>query len=273
MPVVTTRDNVKINYVDQGEGRPVVLSHGWPLSGESFAANRDALLKAGYRVVTYDRRGFGDSDKPVGGYEYDTLADDLNALITHLDLRDAVILGFSMGGGDVVRYLTRYGNDRIAGLVLSGAVTPALGITDDNPDGAMPLSAFEDMAQQMEQDPAGFLDGFMSNFFSNDDGIQVSEDVRQAALQIGAQADVSAAAACIRIWPTDLRQDCEQVSVPTLIIHGDGDQNVPLGPSGKRAHEIISDSELRVIPGGTHGANISHQSEWEGALVRFLASL
>lgn len=273
MSSVTTQDDVKINYVDQGEGRPVVLSHGWPLSGEAFADNRASLIDAGYRVVTYDRRGFGQSDRPEGGYNYDTLAGDLNALITELDLHGAVLLGFSMGGGDVLRFLTRYGSDRVAGLVLSGSVAPALGVTDDNPDGAMPLAAFEEMAEQMEQDPDGFLDGFMTNFFSNNEGLQVSNEIRQDALRIGQLADVPAAAACIRIWPTDLREDCAQVGVPTLIIHGDGDQNVPLDASSRRAHQLIEGSRLHVIEGGTHGANVSDKQEWEGALIAFLDAL
>lgn len=270
MPFVTTRDNVRLNYVDEGQGRPVVLSHGWPLSGESFAQNRSALLEAGFRVITYDRRGFGASDKPADGYDYDTLGEDLNALISHLDLTDVALLGFSMGGGDVLRYLRFYGHDRVRQLILAGAVSPALGITDDNPDGAMPVAAFDDMARQMERDPAAFLDGFMTNFFSNQDGLQVSAEQREQALRIGEQADVKAAAACIRIWPTDLRIDCRAVGIPTLIIHGDGDQNVPIDASARRAHELIADSQLHVIEGGTHGANISHQKEWESALLGFL---
>lgn len=273
MPTVTTKDDVNLHHTDAGEGRPVVLSHGWPLSGEAFATNEAALVEAGFRVIRYDRRGFGQSDKPSSGYDYDTLADDLDALITELDLRDAVILGFSMGGGDVLRYLTRHGSDRIAGLVLSGSVAPMLGITDDNPDGAMPVQAFMDMADSYEQDPGGFLDGFLTNFFSNDDGLQVGDEARAAARIIAEQADVAGAAQCIRIWPTDLRDDCRAVTVPTLTIHGDGDQNVPLEPSSRRTHELIAGSRLHVIQGGTHGANVSDQGQWEAVLLEFLGSL
>lgn len=273
MATVTTSDDVTLHYTDEGQGRPVVLSHGWPLSGEAFAANEAALVDAGYRVIRYDRRGFGQSDKPASGYDYDTLADDLDALITGLDLRDAVILGFSMGGGDVLRYLTRHGSGRVSALVLSGSVAPMLGITGDNPDGAMPVQAFLDMADQFEEDPDGFLDGFITNFFSNDDGLQVSDEDRAAARTIAEQADVAGAAQCIRIWPTDLRDDCRAVSVPTLIIHGDGDQNVPLEPSSRRTHELIPGSRLHVIEGGTHGANVSHQDQWESVLVDFLRAL
>lgn len=273
MPTVTTKDGVQLHYTEAGEARPVVLSHGWPLSGESFAANEAALVEAGHRVIRYDRRGFGQSDKPDTGYDYDTLADDLDALMSGLDLRDAVILGFSMGGGDVLRYLTRHGSDRVAGLVLSGSVAPMLGITDDNPNGAMPVQAFLEMADQYADDPDAFLTGFLTNFFSNDDGLQVGDDTRSAARTIAEQADVAAAAQCIRIWPSDFREDCRGVDVPTLIIHGDEDQNVPLGPSSQRAHELIGGSQLHVIRGGTHGANISHQDEWEAALLGFLAAL
>lgn len=273
MPTVTTNHDVKLHYTDAGQGRAVVLSHGWPLSGEAFAANEAALVDAGHRVIRYDRRGFGRSDKPTTGYDYDTLADDLDALLTGLDVRDAVILGFSMGGGDVLRYLSRQGSDRVAGLVLSGSVAPMLGITEDNPDGAMPVQAFMDMADTFQQDPDDFLTGFLTNFFSNDEGLQVSDQDRAAARTIAEQADVAAAAECIRIWPTDLREDCRRVAVPTLIIHGDGDQNVPLEPSSRRAHDLVPGSRLHVIEGGTHGANLSHQALWEAALLDFLESL
>lgn len=273
MPTITTSDDVQLHFEDSGLGRPIVLAHGWPLSGEAFAHNEAALNAAGLRVVRYDRRGFGQSDKPGHGYDYDTLAADLNELLIQLDLQDAVLLGLSMGGGDVLRYLSTYGADRVAGLILSSSVAPALGITDDNPDGAMPVQAFDDMASQFEQDPAGFLDGFVTNFFSNNDGLQISEADRDQARQVVAQADVAAAAACIRIWPTDLRDDCAAVSVPTLILHGDGDQNVPLEPSSRRAAEMIPGSALRVIEGGTHGINLSHQKEWEDQVTDFTATL
>lgn len=273
MSTVTTADGTTLHVVDEGRGRPVVLSHGWPLSGEAFAGNVAALVDAGCRVIRYDRRGFGQSDKPAGGYDYDTLADDLDAVMTTLDLRDAVLLGFSMGGGDVVRYLARHGSGRVAGLVLSGSVTPMLAVTEDNPDGAMPQDAFDEMADQCASDPENFLDEFVTNFFSNEAGLQVSAEQRDAARRVAGEADVAAAAACIRIWGTDLREDCRGIDVPTLVLHGSGDQNVPLETSSRRTADLVAGARLEVVEGGTHGLNLSHQQEWERAVVTFVTSL
>ncbi|MBK8462257.1 MAG: alpha/beta hydrolase [Nigerium sp.] len=265
---------IQLHYTDSGgDGRPVVLIHGWPMSGASFDANVPALTAAGHRVVTYDRRGFGQSDQPTDGYDYDTLASDLNDLMTGLDLTDAVILGFSMGGGEVARYIATYGEDRLAGAVLSGSICPALGKTDDNPDGAMPLDAFEGMAQQCEADQPAFLDQFTTWFFSNNEGLTVPEEVRQQALAIALQASPVAGPACIRIWPTDLRDDCAKITVPLLVIHGDGDQNVPLAASGARMPQVVPHARLHVIEGGPHGANVSHTDEWDRVLAEFLGGL
>ncbi len=276
MPFLTLpgEPGVKLYYEDTGgEGRPIVLIHGWPLSGAAFAGNVPVLVDAGYRVVTYDRRGFGCSDKPADGYDYDTLASDLNELMIELDLSDAVILGFSMGGGEVARYISTYGSGRLAGAVLSGSICPALCITDDNPDGAMPFDGFQGMADTDAADHAGFLDQFVTWFFSNNDGLTVSEETRRAALDIALQSDVNAASNSILIWATDLRADCATIDIPTLLIHGDGDQNVPLAKSSARAHEAIVGSVLHVIAGGPHGANVSHKDEWEGVLLDFLETL
>lgn len=274
MATLTLPDGVQLHYTDSGgDGRPIVLIHGWPLSGAAFDANVPALVAAGHRVVTYDRRGFGRSDKPAEGYDYDTLASDLNELLTELDLTDAVILGFSMGGGEVVRYIATYGEGRLAGAALSGSITPALGQTDDNPDGAMPLEAFEDLAQQCESNRAGFLDQFTTWFFSTGDGLQVADAVRREALTIALQASDVAAPACIRLWPTDLRADCAKITVPLLVIHGDGDQNVPLAASSARLPALVPSAQLHVIAGAPHGANVSHTEEWNRLLLGFLASL
>lgn len=276
MPFLTLpgEPGVKLYYEDSGgDGRPIVLIHGWPLSGAAFEGNLLALTQAGYRVVTYDRRGFGRSDKPADGYEYDTLASDLNELMVELDLNDAVLLGFSMGGGEVARYISTYGSGRLVGAVLSGSITPALCITDDNPDGAMPFEGFQGMADSCAADQAGFLDQFITWFFSNNEGLTVSEDQRQIALSIALESDVNAGSQCILAWATDLRADCAKIDVPTLLIHGDGDQNVPLAKSSERAHKIIEGSVLHVIAGGPHGANVSHKDEWDGVLGDFLATL
>lgn len=276
MPRITTSGDapIELHYTDSGgAGRPIILVHGWPLSGESFRANEAALTGAGLRMITYDRRGFGQSDKPATGYHYDALAADLNDLITRLDLRGAVLLGFSMGGGEVARYCSTYGTDRLAGVVLSGSICPALCITDDNPDGAMPLSGFQQLADACAADTPAFLDQFVTNFFSNADGLTVPEPVRAQALEIALQCDPRAAAETILIWATDLRDDCRRIDVPTLLIHGSGDRNVPLAASSARAGQFIPRSELHVIDGAPHGSNISHREEWERALLGFVASL
>ena len=275
MPTFTTADDVTLHYTDTGgDGRPLVLVHGWPLSGEAFARNLPAFVEAGHRVITYDRRGFGQSDKPAGDVDYDVLADDLEALIQDLDLQGTVLLGFSMGGGEVARYFTRHGSERIAGAIFSGSITPALCITDDNPDGAMPLDGFQGMADQCAADRDGFLDQFITWFYSTaDGGLQVDEDTRQAALAIAHQSDPHAAAQAILLWATDLRDDCRAIDVPTLVIHGDGDINVPIDKSSRRMAEFVPDSELVVIHGGPHGVNDSHAEHWEREIIGFLGLL
>ncbi len=274
MPTLTTRNGVNLHYTDSGgDGRPLVLIHGWPLSGESFAANIPTFVGAGYRVVTYDRRGFGQSDKPQVAVDYDELADDLAVVLEALDLRDAVLLGFSMGGGEVARFLGRHDPWRIAGAIFSGAITPALCITDDNPDGGMPFDGFTAMAESCRDDRDGFLDSFITTFFSNDSGIQVSENVRAQALRIAHQSDPVNAVACILLWATDLRRDCEAIKVPTLVVHGTQDQNVPFPPSAARMKKYIPQAEVVPIEGGPHGANLSHKEEWEKAILDFLAGL
>lgn len=276
MPTLTTTGPtpVTLHFEDTGgTGQPLVLVHGWPLSGEAFDANVPAFTATGLRVITYDRRGFGRSEKPRDGYDYDTLSSDLNDVMAELNLHDAILLGFSMGGGEVARYVGKYGTGRLAGIVLSSSICPALAITDDNPDGAMPASALSDMAQQCAEDHDGFLEQFTTAFFSNDDGLAVSEDVRQRALTIARQSDPRAASRTIEAWGTDLREDCAAIDVPLLVLHGDGDQNVPLSASSQRLPGIVEHAELHVIKGGTHGLNVSHQAEWEQAILQFVTSL
>lgn len=276
MPDITTTGAtpIKLHYTDTGgEGRPIVLIHGWPLSGESFRGNIPAFTNAGHRVITYDRRGFGLSDKPHDGYEYGTLSTDLRDLVVKLDLHDAVLLGFSMGGGEVARYIGRYGTDRLAGAVLSSSICPALARDDDNPDGAMPAAAFMDMAQQCADDHPGFLDQFITAFFSNDEGLAVDEGTRREALALALQSDPRAASLTIEAWTTDFREDCAKIDVPLLVLHGDGDQNVPVAASSERLPAMVQDASLHVVKGGTHGLNISHQDEWEQAILEFLEKL
>lgn len=275
MPELTLSDDTRLHYTDTGgEGRPVVLIHGWPLSGASWTAASEALRGAGHRVITYDRRGFGASWQPAEGYDYDTLASDLNELVLALDLTDAVLVGFSMGGGEVARYCGTYGTGRLAGIVLAAAITPALGQTADNPDGAMPQEAFDELAQQCATDRAGFLDGFVHTFFSSaEDGLKVGEEVVQQHLALAAQGSDVALPACIKIWSTDLRDDLRRVDVPTLVLHGDGDQNVPFAASAARVSEFVPHAELIVFPDGPHGINVSDAERFNGALLDFVASL
>lgn len=273
MPKLTTPDQVNLNYTDIGSGRPIVMIHGWPLSGVAFEGNARVLADAGYRVITYDRRGFGRSGKPKDGYDYDTLAADLDALITTLDLHDAVLLGFSMGGGEVARYLGTRGSERVAGAILSGSICPAMCLTEDNPDGAMPIEGFQEISDACAADHAGFVDEFCTWFFSNADGLAVPEEVRSAAVEIARQSAPHAAAATALSWATDLRDDCRRIDVPLLVIHGGGDQNVPLAKSSARVPDYVPQAQLVVIEGGPHGLNVSHADQWNGAILDFLATL
>ncbi|SFO89225.1 Pimeloyl-ACP methyl ester carboxylesterase [Geodermatophilus dictyosporus] len=268
---------VELHYEDHGSGRPVVLIHGWPLSGRSWEAQVGPLVEAGHRVVTYDRRGFGDSSQPWTGYDYDTFAADLDALLGSLDLTDVTLVGFSMGGGEVVRYLSRYGTARVRSAVLAAAVPPYLYRSDDNPDGGLDDATIEQFRAGVRGDRLAFLDGFTKDFFTPGGssllkGPAVSEAQRQYALQIAAFASPKGTLDCITAFGrTDFRADVAAVTVPTLVIHGDSDAIVPFEVSGKRAHEAIAGSELVVIEGGPHGVNASHAEQFNRALLGFLA--
>ena len=255
-----------------GSGRPVVLIHGWPLSGESWSAQVDVLREAGYRVITYDRRGFGRSDKPLVGYTYEVLSDDLSALMEGLDLRDATLVGFSMGGGEVASYCARIGVDRIRSVVFASSVTPYLLHTKDNPDGPLDKKQAAQMATSLTTNSDSFYDQFISETFSAAGALTVTEDQRQAALAMCRQAGKVAALACLSAFgTTDFREDLPKVTVPSLVIHGDGDQTVPFAGSGQRTHESLPDSRLHVIAGGPHGIPVSHSHEFNEVLLKFLA--
>jgi pimeloyl-ACP methyl ester carboxylesterase len=273
MPTVSNGD-VEIHYEDSGgSGRPVVLIHGWPLSGASWSDLTPVLREEGYRVITYDRRGFGESGKPgaASRYDYDTLTSDLDTLVTELDLQDLSLVGFSMGGGEVARYVGAYGEERLHSVVFAAAIPPCLLKDDDHPDGALDLDTVSGMQGQLREDRTGFLDGFLTNFFSAEGRLKVSQEQRLAALGLAAQADLHALAECIRSWVTDFSSDLATITVPTLVIHGDGDGIVPLEVSGRRTHEAVGGSELVVVKGGPHGINTSHAQEFNDAVVAFLA--
>lgn len=255
-----------------GTGRPVVLIHGWPLSGESFRDNVPALVAAGHRVITYDRRGFGRSDKPLTGYTYDTLTEDLRTLLTELDLHDVTLVGFSMGGGEVARYFQNHGGERVRSVVFASAVPPFLAHLPGNPDGPLPESQAAKMTAQLTADQDAFYDQFTTEFFSVDGVLAVTEEQRQDALRLAHQADKKAALACMAAFAhTDFRDDLPLVTVPALVLHGDSDATVPFEGSGRRTHEAIPHSELHVVAGGPHGVNVSHADEWNRVLVDFLA--
>jgi non-heme chloroperoxidase len=272
---------IELHYTDYGEGQPVVLLHGWATSSSAWEAQVPALVGAGYRVIAYDRRGFGQSSQPWHGYEYDTFVADLAALLDHLDLSDAILIGFSMGGGEVVRYLARFGSRRVAGAVLAAAVPPYLLKSADNPDGGLDDATIARFEEGVRTDRPAFLDGFTAEFFNaGGKGLldrksgAVSEPMRQYALRLAEVASPKATLDCIAAFArTDFRADLAAVTVPTLVLHGDSDAVVPFEVSAKRSHEAIAGSELVVIEGGPHGINASHAEQFNATLLDFLARL
>lgn len=263
----------KVHVEDTGgSGRPVVLIHGWPLSGESWDDQVPALTAAGYRAVRYDRRGFGRSDKPKGGYDYDTLSDDLDGVLSELDLHDVTLVGFSMGGGEVARYVSRHGEDRLHSVVFAAAVTPYMAKTDDNPDGPLSPQQADEMTKAVEADQGAFFEQFTTGFFSANGVLKVTEEQRATALALCHQADPGAVLACMESFgTTDFREDLLKVTVPTLVLHGDSDATVPFEGSGQRTHAAIPQSELVVLRDAPHGCNVSHQQEFNAALTSFLS--
>ena len=273
IPVGTDAANaIELHYEDQGTGKPVVLIHGWPLSGKSWEKQVPALVEAGYRAIAYDRRGFGSSSQPSDGYDYDTFADDLKTVIDTLELDEVTLVGFSMGGGEVARYIGTYGEDRISKAVLAAAVPPYLYKADDNPDGGLDDAAIEEMENGVRDDRFAFLDGFTRKFFAaGEKSDLISETDRQASIDIAAGASPQATLECIGAFArTDFRDDLGKISVPTLVIHGDSDGIVPFEVSGKRSAAAIATSTLVVVEGAPHGFNATHADEFNRALLDFL---
>ncbi len=273
MTTVNGSGGVAIHVDDTGgDGRAVVLIHGWPLTGKSWAGQVPAFQAAGFRVVTYDRRGFGDSGKPGTGNDYDTFAADLAAVLEQLDLTDATLVGFSMGGGEIARYIGTFGQDRLHSVVFASAVPPYLLKTDDNPDGALGEADVKGMQDGLRADREGFFDTFTTGFFSADGELKVTEQDRQDALELEKTAELTAAVECIAAFgETDFRDDLTKVTVPTLVIHGDSDGTVPIEASGQRTHEAIAGSRLHVVAGGPHGITVSHTDEFNRVVLEFLA--
>jgi non-heme chloroperoxidase len=256
-----------------GGGRPVVLIHGWPLSGEAWAPQVSALRTAGYRVVTYDRRGFGRSEQPASGYDYDTLADDLQRVMDECGLLDATLVGFSMGGGEVARYIRRFGESRLHSVVFAAAVPPCLMKTADNPEGPLTPEHAQQSRKALEQDSRAFFEHFTQDFYSAHGALQVTEAQRGAAVTLCLQAGQQAALACMDSFDnTDFREDLTKVTVPTLVIHGDADAIVPIEGSGLRTHRAVPHSKLVRVTGAPHGLNVSHAQAFNDALLLFLRS-
>jgi len=263
--------SVDLYYEDHGQGRPVVLIHGWPLSGASWEKQVPVLLEAGYRVVTYDRRGFGNSSRPASGYNYDTFADDLHKLMTKLDLRDATLVGFSMGGGEVARYLGAHGAKRVSQAVFMAAIPPFLLRTPGNPAG-VDGGVFEGIKKGIAADRPAFLSGFLANFYNVDRlrGTRISDDVVRLSWNVAAGASPKGTLDCVQAWLTDFREDLKRIDVPTLVIHGDDDRILPIAATGKRTQEAVKESRLVVIKGGPHGLNWTHAEEVNRELLAFL---
>ncbi len=266
--------DVDLYYTDQGpaDGQPVVLVHGFPLNGESWGKQQAALLDAGYRVIAYDRRGFGASTKAGSGYDYDTFAADLHALIEDLDLREAVLVGFSMGTGEIARYLSRYGSGRVAKAAFLGSLEPFLLKTEDNPSGAGPQEFFDGIAQSVREDRYAFIAGFFKDFYNLDDtlGSRISQEALDASVQVANQAGNTAIAAAPLTWPTDFRADIPAVDVPALILHGTADNILPIDVTARRFKELLPDATYVELEGAPHGLLWTHGAEVNEALLAFL---
>lgn len=261
---------IDLYYEDHGAGKPVVLIHGWPLSNKSWEKQVPVLVDAGYRVIAYDRRGFGNSAKPTFGYDYDTLAEDLHKIMTELDLADATLVGFSMGGGEVARYLGTYGSDRVEKAVFISAIQPFLLKTSDNPEG-LEGSVFDGFMEGIAANRPAFLSKFLSDFYNVDifKGDRVSDEVVRLSWNIAATASPRGTLDCVSAWLTDFRDDLASIDVPVLVIHGDADRISPFPASGKRIPEFVRDSRLVVIEGGPHGINWTHADRVNRELLDF----
>ncbi|MGY4644206.1 alpha/beta fold hydrolase [Cellulomonas sp. URHB0016] len=265
--------DIELHYEDKGTGQPVVLIHGFPLDGNSWEGQTAALLDAGYRVITYDRRGFGQSSQPSVGYDYDTFAADLHTVLETLDLHDVVLVGFSMGTGEVARYLGTYGSARVAKAAFLASLEPFLTQTDDNPEGAVPASFFEGVAASVRADRYAYFTGFYQDFFNLDEnlGTRISEEQVRHAWDVAAGSGSVASAAAPLTWGTDFRSDIPKIDVPSLILHGTGDRILPVDATARRFLKELPSAEYVEIDGAPHGLLTTHTAEVNEALLAFLA--
>jgi non-heme chloroperoxidase len=263
--------DVEIYYEDHGTGQPVVLIHGYPLNGHSWERQERALLEAGYRVIAYDRRGWGQSSQPTFGHEYDTFAADLNALLEHLDLHDAVLTGFSMGTGEVTRYLSNYGSDRVSKAALLGAIPPFLLKTDDNPEG-VDNEVFEGIKEAILKDRYAYFKDFLDNFYNVDvfGGKRISDQAWQNSFNVACIGSAHASYACVDTWLTDFRDDLPKIDVPTLVIHGTADRILPYSATAERLPGLIGDMKLISVEDGPHNIAWTHPEAVNPALLAFL---
>ncbi len=277
MPFITVGSenstSIDLYYEDHGEGQPVVLIHGYPLDGHSWERQSAALLKAGYRVITYDRRGFGRSSQPTTGYDYDTFAADLKVVLDTLDLTDAVLVGFSMGTGEVARYLGTYGPGRIAKAAFLGSLQPFLLKADDNPTG-VPQEIVDGIVAAVTADRYAYFTDFYKNFYNTDDnlGTRLSEEALRNSWNVAAGASWFASSAVVPTWFTDFRRDIPMVDVPALIVHGTADRILPIEATARPFHELLPKADYVEIDGGPHGLLWTHAGEVNEALLAFLAN-
>ena len=266
--------DIDLAYNDQGSGQPVVLIHGFPLDGASWEKQTLVLLEAGYRVITYDRRGFGSSSQPSVGYDYDTFAADLATILDVLDLTDVVLVGFSMGTGEVARYLSRYGSDRVAKAAFLASLEPYLLITEEHPDGAGPPEFFQGISDDVTKDRYAYFAGFFSDFYNLDEnlGSRISEDAVRNSWNVAASSGAYAAAAAPLTWPTDFRADIDAITVPALIVHGTADNILPIDKTGRKFAELLPDATYAEIEGAPHGLLWTHADEVNEHLLGFLAN-
>ncbi len=262
---------IELYYEDHGSGKPVILIHGYPLSGSSWEKQVAALLGAGHRVITYDRRGFGKSSQPTTGYCYDVFAEDLKKLITRLELKDFALVGFSMGGGEVARYIGKYGSTGVRAAIFIGGVPPFLLKTADNPEG-VDGAVFDGIKKAVSADRFAFLSEFFKNFFNTDAylGKRISEQAIAANWAVAAAASAAASVESVATWGEDFRKDLSRVDVPALVIHGDADRIVPFPASGSRTAKLVKGARLVVIKDGPHCVTWTHADEVNAALLSFL---
>ncbi len=276
MPYITVGTEnsapVDLYYEDRGAGRPVVLIHGFPLSGRAWERQERALIAAGHRVISYDRRGFGKSGRPAAGYDYDTFAADLDKLITALDLRDLDLAGHSMGGGEIARYLGTYGSDRVRRATIIAGIPPYLLKTADTPQG-VPQEAFDQIAGALTADRFAYLTEWNKAFFNLDQtlGTRISEEVVQDAWGTAVSASPAGTVACVATWHTDFRADLPKIDIPVLVLHGTADRILPIDACGPRTHELIAHSEYVAIDGADHGLCWTYAEEVNAHLVPFLS--